>query len=79
MANQTLGEKRVRTTFNPSDDSKVQHLKERAAEFINYVDQNINAPDEMPRENLGEFVRLKALAMTAIEEAAMWAVKAATA
>jgi hypothetical protein len=75
----TIGEKRVRTSFNPSDQSTVQHIKERAAEFINYVDQNVNAPENYPKENLGEFVRLKALAMTAIEEGAMWAVKAATA
>jgi hypothetical protein len=68
----TLGESRVRTSFNPSDDSKVQHIKERAAEFINYVDQNVQTPN-------GEIARLKALALTSIEEAAMWAVKAATA
>lgn len=68
----TLGESRVRTTFNPSDDSTVQHIKERAAEFINYVNQNIDPKDS-------EVARLKALALTAIEESAMWAVKAATA
>lgn len=75
----TLGESRIRTTFNPNDDSKVQHIKERAAEFINYIDKNVNAPANMPQRSLGEFVRLKSLAMTAMEEAAMWAVKAATA
>lgn len=75
----TLGEKRVRTSFNPSDQSTVQHLKERAAEFINYIDQNVNAPEGLTKEDLGEFVRLKSLAMTSIEEGAMWAVKAATA
>lgn len=74
MENKTLGEKRVRTTFNPTDDSKVQHIKERAAEFINYVNDNIE--DHLGK---GEAYRLKSLALTAIEEAAMWAVKAATA
>jgi hypothetical protein len=68
----SLGESRVRTTFNPSDSSIVQHIKERAAEFINYVDGKIDAPTP-------EQARLKALALTAIEEAAMWAVKAVTA
>lgn len=68
----SLGETRVRTTFNPSDDLKVQHIKERAAEFINYVNNNVEAKD-------GETGRLKALALTSIEEAAMWAVKAVTA
>jgi hypothetical protein len=67
----TLGEARVRTSFNPSDDSIVQHIKERGAEFINYVNENVQAKD-------GEVGRLKALALTSIEEAAMWAVKAAT-
>lgn len=75
----SLGETRVRTSFNPSDDSKVQHIKERAAEFINYIDKEINAPEQMAKENVGEFMRLKSLALTAIEEAAMWGVKAATA
>lgn len=75
MEERTLGEKRVRTSFNPSDDSVVQHIKERAAEFINYIDDNVNQ-EQKPQE--GEFLRLKALAMTAVEEAAMWAVKAAT-
>ena len=68
----TFGEKRVRTSFNPSEQSTVQHIKERAAEFINYVNDNVAAGD-------GEVGRLKALALTSIEEAAMWAVKAATA
>ena len=74
MENQkTLGELRVRTSFNPSDDSVVQNIKERMAEFINYVNDNINVkPDQ------GELARLKALALTTAEESAMWAVKAAT-
>lgn len=78
MEDLTLGEKRVRTSFNPDDNSVVQHAKERAAELINFIDTEINAPENTPKENMGEFMRLKALAMTAIEEAAMWAVKAAT-
>ena len=72
MSMQTLGELRIRTSFNPSDDSVVQHIKERAAEFINYVDDNIKVSNT-------EVARLKALALTNIEEAAMWTVKAATA
>jgi hypothetical protein len=74
MSDQTksLGEIRVRTSFNPSDQSNVQHIKERAAEFINYVDENVDVKSN-------EGARLKTLALTSIEEAAMWAVKAATA
>lgn len=67
----TLGEKRVRTSFNPSDDSIVQNIKERIAEVINYVNDNVTAKD-------GEQGRLKSLALTELEAAAMWAVKAAT-
>jgi hypothetical protein len=69
----TLGEKRVRTSFNPSDDSNVQHIKERGAEFINYINNTLPNPKD------AEQARLKALALTSIEEGTMWAVKAATA
>ena len=71
MADQTLGETRVRTTFNPSSNSIVEHLKMTAASFIDQIDA-IEVSD-------GEGARLRALAMTAVEEASMWAVKAATA
>lgn len=68
----TLGEQRIRTTFNPANNSTVQHIKERAAEFINYIHNNVNVKNS-------EEGRLKSLALTSIEEATMWAVKAATA
>jgi hypothetical protein len=67
----TKGEQRVRTTFNPNNDSVVDQVKQKTAELINLVDL-INKQDS-------EVHRLKALAQTAYEEAAMWAVKAATA
>lgn len=67
----TKGEQRVRTTFNPNNDSVVDQVKQKTAELINLVDL-INKPDS-------EVHRLKALAQTTYEEAAMWAVKAATA
>ena len=68
----TFGEKRVRTTFNPSNDTVVQHIKERYAELINYINDNVKA-------DTAETARLKALALTETEGAAMWSVKAATA
>jgi hypothetical protein len=68
----------VRTTFNPSDNSKVQNIKERAAEFINYIHENVDVPENTEESDVGEFIRLKSLALTAIEEAAMWGVKAVT-
>ena len=67
----TLGEQRVRTEFNPSQSDTVSVLNQKTAELINLV-------DDLPATG-GETGRLKALAMTAYEEAAMWAVKAATA
>jgi hypothetical protein len=53
----------------------VDQIKQKSAELINIVDElfgEAGAPNP-------EAKRLQAIAMTAIEEAAMWAVKAATA
>lgn len=78
MADKTLGEARVRTDFNVTNNGTVDVIKQKAAELINYIDQNVNAGENVPQDKLGELVRLKALAMTDVENAAMWAVKAAT-
>ena len=64
----TTGEQRVRTQFNPSQNSVVDQIKQKTAEPINLV--------ETLKEKDG---RLVSLALTSYEEAAMWAVKAATA
>ena len=66
----TLGQFRVGISFNPSADPNVDTIKAQAAALID----TINA---LPSQG-GEQARLKALAMSAIEEGAMWAVKAAT-
>ena len=71
----TLGEKRVRTEFNPSGVGSVHFIKEKSAELINVCE------DLKPKEGeaiVPEKLRLIALAQTAFEETAMWAVKAAT-
>jgi len=61
------GEKAVRYTFNPSGNDDVQRIKTETAALIDFC------------EGLkGKDPRLAALAQTAYEEAAMWAVKAAT-
>lgn len=73
----TLGEKRVRVDFNVSKDDYVSEIKQKAAELINLIDSAANKP-EWNDETLKEWSRLKALALTAFEEGAMWAVKAAT-
>lgn len=64
----SLGEDRVRITFNPSADGVVDVIKAKSAELIN-ICETLKPLDG----------RLAALAQTAYEEAAMWAVKAATA
>ena len=69
----TLGEYRVGLLFNPGGSGLVHDLKARAAEFIDACEdmrQDRGAPIEVQR--------LVSLAQTAMEEAAMWAVKAAT-
>lgn len=71
MANgeQTKGQFRVGISFNPSNNPQVNSIKQMAADLIDYI-ETIKGD--------GEVVRLKALAQTEIESAAMWAVKAAT-
>lgn len=69
---QTLGEMRVRTEFNPSADGQVDQIKQVAAKLIDLI-------NAVPDGNEAERRRLKSLGMTAVEEAAMWGVKAATA
>ena len=72
----TLGESRVRTEFNPSSEDVVTIIKNKTAELIDLINQ---CPDKSVVEpESAEFFRLKALAMTAYEEAAMWAVKTVT-
>ena len=73
----TLGEQRVRTTFNPSSEDIVQKIKDTTAALINMVAM-VKYEDEKGTQKAGERARLVALALTAYEEAAMWGVKAAT-
>ena len=63
----SLGQDRVRTSFNPSADDDVDQIKGMAANAIDWVEHH-KAKDP----------RLAALAQTAFEEAAMWAVKLVT-
>jgi hypothetical protein len=68
MTEQTIGEKRVRIGFNPSTENVVDQIKAKTAELIDLVEL-LKSKDP----------RLASIAQTAYEEAAMWAVKAATA
>lgn len=69
----SLGQDRVRIKFNPSANDTVSQLKTKAAEFIDLCEdlRNKGSADK-------EQQRLWSLAQTSIEDAAMWAVKAAT-
>lgn len=71
----TKGEYRVGINFNPSADDHVGQIKRMAADLIDYIDM---IPSDRETERGNERGRLKALAQTHIEDAAMWAVKAAT-
>ena len=68
VAEETIGEKRVRLAFNPGSLNMVDNIKAQTAVLIDLC-ETLKAKDP----------RLAALAQTAYEEAAMWAVKAATA
>lgn len=63
----SMGANRVREDFNPSADNMVTKIKRYTADLIDLCE------DLKPLDP-----RLAALAQTAYEEAAMWAVKAAT-
>lgn len=76
----------MRTEFNPSNNSNVDVIKQKTAELINAC-EDIKQQDMPANEGENESDtdarrasqnRLIALAQTAYEEAAMWAVKAAT-
>jgi hypothetical protein len=80
MSEISLGEARVRTSFNPANNSIVDSFKQKSAELINLIeDLKAKKSDNGAMVLSGEMVRLCSLAQTAYEEAAMWAVKAATA
>ena len=66
----TKGEYRVGISFNPSNDDMVGRIKRAAADLIDLIETIPADTEDRPR--------LKALSQTAIEEGAMWAVKAAT-
>ena len=66
----TKGEYRVGISFNPSADDMVAKIKRAAADLIDLIETIPADTEDRPR--------LKAFAQTHIEDAAMWAVKAAT-
>ena len=82
----TLGEKRIRTSFNVSGNDAVAKIKNKTAELIDDLqaikNDEVSKTYELSEEALiqisGEKLRLIALAQTAYEEATFWSVKALT-
>jgi hypothetical protein len=72
----TIGENRVRVKFNPSADGMVDKIKQKSAELIDLVEEMKLASQKVGSQS--EVIRLCSLAQTHYEDAAMWAVKAAT-
>lgn len=68
----SLGASRVRESFNPGGDDLVDKIKRHTADLIDLCHEQNDRHDD-PEEG-----RLWSLAMTHYEDAAMWAVKAAT-
>ena len=68
----SLGAQRVRESFNPSKDNMVDKIKKYTADLIDICNEG------QGKGVTSEERRLWSLAMTSYEEAAMWAVKAAT-
>jgi hypothetical protein len=87
MSIKTIGEQRVRVDFNVSGSTLVDTIKLKTADLINElqalrngeVSKTYGQSPEVKQEVSGEILRLISLAQTSYEEAAMWAVKAATA
>lgn len=80
----TKGEYRVGINFNPSGNDLVDKIKRQAADLIDLIESipdhrydTVDTDDATWRYH-AEVRRLKSLAITATEEGAMWAVKAAT-
>ncbi len=82
----TFGEKRIRTEFNPLNDSTVDKIKQMTAMIIDTLEGVKNdevsktyqgTPEDLKQVS-GEKLRLIALAQTAYEEAALRAVKSVT-
>lgn len=83
MTKQTIGQYRVGVSFNPSQNPLVDEIKRKAAELIDLIVkiEVSSAESHFNQTVLSHAVegqRLRSLAMTRVEEAAMWAVKAAT-
>lgn len=72
MAEQTFGQRAVGLSFNPSGDDAVIMVKTDAAKMIDDMNDLRVGSDDPEKK------RMAALAITHLQEAQMWAVKALT-
>lgn len=72
MSEQTFGQKAVGLSFNPSQDDKVGQIKAKAAELIDLLNDDRDAACDV------EVKRMLSIAITDLQSAQMWAVKAVT-
>lgn len=68
----TFGEKAVGITFNSGGHPLVNAIKEKAAEYINVLNEARNATEN------GEVKRQLSIAITEAQTSQMWGVKAVT-
>lgn len=68
----TFGEKAVGITFNPGGHPIVNAIKEKAAEYIDVLEQSRQVTEN------GEVKRQLSIAITEAQISQMWAVKAVT-
>lgn len=83
MEQLTLGQKRIRTGFNPSKEDSISVVKQKFATLIDDLETlrkfYLNRTEEEKEKfDMGEQMRLIATAQTKIEEAAMWTIKSMT-
>lgn len=71
MSEQTIGQRRVRVSFNPYKDSLVDKINGYTAILIDMA-------EELKKSDDPEMSRCAAIAQTHYEDAVHWAVKAAT-
>jgi hypothetical protein len=68
----TYGQKAVGITFNPSGDGAVNRAKQHSANLIDQMNELRNSSESQEQK------RLASIAITEIQSAQMWAVKALT-
>ena len=72
MTQQTFGQKAVGLSFNPSGDDAVAQCKQRFADAIDQLN-DLRTSTDSP-----EVKRMASIAITELQTAQMWAVKALT-